>query len=130
MLPSKRDAAPVARCVCQAWNKLGATLANARRADEARSAYEHALRLRPTYVRALVNLGIACQQEGEPAAAAAQFVRALAGVVLSGEVAAGRGVAAAAASSAAARNVAGSSDTRSLRATLSCGSSVRRSVAS
>jgi peroxin-5 len=43
----------------QMWNKLGAMITNAGgNTDEAAAAYQHALRLRPKYVRALSNLGI------------------------------------------------------------------------
>ena len=41
------------------WNKLGATLANKGDSDQALAAYHKALDLKPSYVRAWVNLGIA-----------------------------------------------------------------------
>ena len=41
------------------YNKLGATLAHLGRADEAMEAYHKALEIKPNYVRAWVNLGIA-----------------------------------------------------------------------
>ena len=41
------------------WNKLGATLAQLGRSDEAIEAYYKALELKPNYVRVWVNLGIA-----------------------------------------------------------------------
>lgn len=40
------------------WNRLGATLANSKRFDEAIKAYERALALNPSHVRALYNLGV------------------------------------------------------------------------
>ena len=42
------------------WNKLGATLANGDRSEDAFQAYKEALRLYPNYVRCRYNLGIAC----------------------------------------------------------------------
>ena len=41
------------------WNKLGATLANSARSGEAIDAYQKALDLKPNYMRAWVNMGIA-----------------------------------------------------------------------
>ena len=40
------------------WNKLGATLANANRSDEALPQYHSALQLRPKYARAWLNMAI------------------------------------------------------------------------
>ena len=40
------------------WNKLGATLANSHRSEEALSCYFNALKIKPSYVRARSNLGI------------------------------------------------------------------------
>lgn len=40
------------------WNKLGATLANANRSDEALPHYHSALQLRPKYARAWLNMAI------------------------------------------------------------------------
>lgn len=40
------------------WNRLGATLANASRPEEAITAYERALMLRPSFVRARYNLAV------------------------------------------------------------------------
>lgn len=42
------------------WNRLGASLANSLRSEEAVSAYFKALELKPTFVRARYNLGVSC----------------------------------------------------------------------
>ncbi|KAH7326594.1 tetratricopeptide-like protein [Stachybotrys elegans] len=42
------------------WNRLGATLANSGRSEEAIAAYEQALSLSPNFVRARYNLGVSC----------------------------------------------------------------------
>jgi peroxin-5 len=42
------------------WNRLGATLANSGRSEDAIEAYHKALGLKPTFVRARYNLGISC----------------------------------------------------------------------
>ncbi|KAH3765633.1 peroxisome biogenesis protein 5 [Pelomyxa schiedti] len=60
------------------WNKLGATLANAANNADAVDAYNAALQLRPSYVRALSNLGISHIALKNYDAAAVQFLRALA----------------------------------------------------
>lgn len=41
------------------WNKLGATLANSTHSHEAIAAYQKALDLKPNYMRAWTNMGIA-----------------------------------------------------------------------
>lgn len=41
------------------WNKLGATLANSSSSQEAIAAYQKALDLKPNYMRAWTNMGIA-----------------------------------------------------------------------
>ena len=46
------------------WNKLGATLANSSRSEEAVEAYQHALHISPGYVRTRYNLGVACVNLG------------------------------------------------------------------
>lgn len=42
------------------WNRLGASLANLNRSEEAVEAYFKALELKPTFVRARYNLGVSC----------------------------------------------------------------------
>ncbi|KAJ5622456.1 hypothetical protein N7528_005688 [Penicillium herquei] len=42
------------------WNRLGATLANSGRSEEAIEAYEQALTISPNFVRARYNLGVSC----------------------------------------------------------------------
>ncbi|CAK9812427.1 Peroxisomal targeting signal 1 receptor [Anthophora plagiata] len=42
------------------WNRLGATLANGQKSEEAINAYHHALKLSPGFIRARYNLGISC----------------------------------------------------------------------
>ncbi|KAL1954699.1 hypothetical protein VTO42DRAFT_803 [Malbranchea cinnamomea] len=42
------------------WNRLGATLANSGRSEEAIQAYEKALTINPNFVRARYNLGVSC----------------------------------------------------------------------
>ncbi|KAI9884419.1 MAG: hypothetical protein M1823_003801 [Watsoniomyces obsoletus] len=60
------------------WNRLGATLANSGRSEEAIAAYEEALRLRPNFVRARYNLGVSCINIGVLEAAAQHLLGALA----------------------------------------------------
>jgi tetratricopeptide (TPR) repeat protein len=43
------------------WNRLGATLANGGNPEEAVDAYRKALELKPTFTRAIFNLGVACE---------------------------------------------------------------------
>ncbi|GEQ66476.1 hypothetical protein JCM33374_g139 [Metschnikowia sp. JCM 33374] len=42
------------------WNRLGASLANSNRSEDAVDAYFKALELKPTFVRARYNLGVSC----------------------------------------------------------------------
>ena len=60
------------------WNRLGATLANSGRSEEAIAAYERALTLRPNFVRARYNLGVSCINIGCFAEAAQHLLGALA----------------------------------------------------
>lgn len=46
------------------WNRLGATLANSGRPEDAIEAYHKALDLKPTFVRARYNLGVSCLNIG------------------------------------------------------------------
>jgi peroxin-5 len=43
------------------WNRLGSSLSNGSKPEEALGAYREALRLRPTYTRAIYNVGVACK---------------------------------------------------------------------
>ncbi|XP_037301137.1 peroxisomal targeting signal 1 receptor-like, partial [Manduca sexta] len=46
------------------WNRLGATLANSDRSEEAVDAYHEALNLEPGFIRARYNVGITCMNLG------------------------------------------------------------------
>ncbi|TFJ82311.1 hypothetical protein NSK_006430 [Nannochloropsis salina CCMP1776] len=59
------------------WNKLGATLANSQRSDEALPAYHRALDLKPKYARGWLNLGISHANLGRYEEAARCYLRAL-----------------------------------------------------
>ncbi|KAG6007291.1 hypothetical protein E4U54_000037 [Claviceps lovelessii] len=59
------------------WNRLGATLANSGRSEEAISAYERALSLSPNFVRARYNLGVSCININCHQEAASHFLAAL-----------------------------------------------------
>ncbi|KAI1142813.1 TPR-like protein [Hypoxylon sp. FL0543] len=60
------------------WNRLGATLANSGKSEDAIAAYEKALTLRPNFVRARYNLGVSCINMGCHAEAAGHLLAALA----------------------------------------------------
>ena len=60
------------------WNRLGATLANSGRSEEAINAYERALTINPNFVRARYNLGVSCINIGCYEQAAQHLLGALA----------------------------------------------------
>eukprot|EP01088_Endostelium_zonatum_P018837 TRINITY_DN619_c0_g1_i1.p1 TRINITY_DN619_c0_g1~~TRINITY_DN619_c0_g1_i1.p1 ORF type:complete len:758 (-),score=192.37 TRINITY_DN619_c0_g1_i1:15-2222(-) len=60
------------------WNKLGATLANHSRSNEALGPYYKSLELKPTYTRARTNLGISYMNMDMYEEAASQFLGVLA----------------------------------------------------
>ncbi|KAF3911613.1 hypothetical protein AA313_de0200868 [Arthrobotrys entomopaga] len=60
------------------WNRLGATLANSGRSEEAIEAYEKALIINPNFVRARYNLGVSCINIGCYEEAAQHLLGALA----------------------------------------------------
>ncbi|XP_076765464.1 peroxisomal biogenesis factor 5 isoform X2 [Xylocopa sonorina] len=68
------------------WNRLGATLANGQKSEEAINAYHHALKLSPGFIRARYNLGISCINLGAYKEAGEHLVVAL------NQQAAGRGM--------------------------------------
>jgi peroxin-5 len=43
------------------WNRLGSSLSNDNKPEDALGAYREALQLRPTYTRAIYNVGVACK---------------------------------------------------------------------
>ncbi|KAK0718762.1 hypothetical protein B0T21DRAFT_395754 [Apiosordaria backusii] len=59
------------------WNRLGATLANSGRSEEAIAAYEKALSINPNFVRARYNLGVSCINIGCHAEAAGHLLASL-----------------------------------------------------
>jgi peroxin-5 len=59
------------------WNKLGATLANSMRSDEAIDAYIQGLDIKPNYVRALANLAISYSNQEMYEEAATCYLKAL-----------------------------------------------------
>ena len=42
------------------WNRLGSSLSNGNKPEEALGAYRQALQMRPAYTRAIYNVGVAC----------------------------------------------------------------------
>ncbi|OBZ70761.1 Dihydroxy-acid dehydratase [Grifola frondosa] len=60
------------------WNRLGSSLSNGNNPEEALGAYREALHLRPTYTRAIYNVGVACLNIGAHKEAAEHFLSALA----------------------------------------------------
>ncbi|KWU41022.1 TPR-like protein [Rhodotorula sp. JG-1b] len=61
------------------WNRLGATLANSGHPEDAIQAYRKALDLRPTFTRAIYNLGVSCLNIGCYHEAAEHLLAALQG---------------------------------------------------
>lgn len=59
------------------WNRLGATLANSGRSEEAIAAYQEALAKAPNFVRARYNLGVSCININCQHEAACHFLAAL-----------------------------------------------------
>ncbi|KAJ7683250.1 hypothetical protein B0H17DRAFT_1205307 [Mycena rosella] len=59
------------------WNRLGSSLSNGSHPEEALGAYREALQLRPTYTRAIYNVGVACLNIGAHKEAAEHFLTAL-----------------------------------------------------
>ncbi|XP_023946874.2 peroxisomal targeting signal 1 receptor [Bicyclus anynana] len=59
------------------WNRLGATLANSDRSEEAVNAYHEALNLEPGFIRARYNVGITCMNLKAYKEAAQHFLVAL-----------------------------------------------------
>ncbi|EIW83053.1 TPR-like protein [Coniophora puteana RWD-64-598 SS2] len=59
------------------WNRLGSSLSNGNKPEEALGAYREALNLRPTYTRAIYNVGVACMNIGAHKEAAEHFLSAL-----------------------------------------------------
>ncbi|EJF65576.1 peroxisome targeting signal receptor [Dichomitus squalens LYAD-421 SS1] len=60
------------------WNRLGSCLSNGNKPEEALGAYREALQLRPTYTRAIYNVGVACLNIGAHKEAIEHFLSALA----------------------------------------------------
>jgi len=60
------------------WNRLGSCLSNGSKPEEALTVYREALQLRPTYTRAIYNVGVACLNIGAYKEAAEHFLSGLA----------------------------------------------------
>lgn len=60
------------------WNRYGSCLSNGNQPEESLSAYREALRLRPTYTRAVYNVAVACMNIGANKEAAEHLLDALA----------------------------------------------------
>ncbi|TRM69484.1 hypothetical protein BD626DRAFT_474238 [Schizophyllum amplum] len=56
------------------WNRLGSSLSNGNKPEEALGAYREALQMRPTYTRAIYNVGVACLNIGAYKEAAEHFL--------------------------------------------------------
>lgn len=61
------------------WNRYGSCLSNGNRPEESLSAYQEALRQRPTYTRAVYNVAVACMNIGAHQEAVEHLLGALAG---------------------------------------------------
>lgn len=59
------------------WNRLGSSLSNGNKPEESLGAYREALTLRPTYTRAIYNVGVACLNIGAHKEAAEHLLSAL-----------------------------------------------------
>jgi len=59
------------------WNRLGSSLSNGNKPEESLGAYREALMLRPTYTRAIYNVGVACLNIGAHKEAAEHLLSAL-----------------------------------------------------
>jgi peroxin-5 len=59
------------------WNRFGSCLSNGNQPEESLSAYREALRLRPTYTRAVYNVAVACMNIGANKEAAEHLLDAL-----------------------------------------------------
>lgn len=59
------------------WNRMGATLANGGKPEDAIQAYHKALELRPTFTRAIYNLSVSCLNLGAHHEAAEHLLAAL-----------------------------------------------------
>ena len=59
------------------WNKYGAALANSNKTEQAKQAYQQAIELRPNYVRTLVNIGLAHNNNQDFMTATKYFLDAL-----------------------------------------------------